>query len=295
MQQHRDSMPRSSRSKARARAISSSCARLKKMKLDIKDKIQRIETMLIPDIIAENGTLVTLHATPVAIIMGSQSDWATMKHAASTLDALGDRARRPHRLRAPHPQRLYDFATTARAKGSRSSSRVRAVLPISRHDGGDDQPPVFGVPVESKALSARIRFSLSCRCRAAFPLARWPSARQAPSMLPCSRQACSRSRTRHWRAAGRVAVGADGERRGTSKDEDDADRAAAAAGLDGWNSGGGQLARMLAWRQRRWGSSATSSHRWGQPGFPRGGRSHGSPYADFPHSRPCQVGRCRHL
>ncbi len=63
--------------------------------------------------------------------MGSQSDWATMKHAASTLDALGiahdDRIVSAHRT----PQRLYGFATTAPLEGfSRSSSRVRAVLPI---------------------------------------------------------------------------------------------------------------------------------------------------------------------
>jgi phosphoribosylcarboxyaminoimidazole (NCAIR) mutase len=62
--------------------------------------------------------------------MGSQSDWATMKHAADTLDALGlahdDRIVSAHRT----PQRLYDFATTARVKrATRSSSRARAVLP----------------------------------------------------------------------------------------------------------------------------------------------------------------------
>ena len=49
--------------------------------------------------------------------MGSQSDWATMRHAAATLDALGiahdDRIVSAHRT----PQRLYDFATTARAEG----------------------------------------------------------------------------------------------------------------------------------------------------------------------------------
>jgi 5-(carboxyamino)imidazole ribonucleotide mutase len=53
---------------------------------------------------------------PVAIIMGSQSDWATMKYAADMLDALGiahdDRIVSAHRT----PQRLYDFATTARRR-----------------------------------------------------------------------------------------------------------------------------------------------------------------------------------
>jgi hypothetical protein len=44
--------PRSYRSSRPERATSCSCRRLKKMKLDLKDKIQQIENMLIPDIIA---------------------------------------------------------------------------------------------------------------------------------------------------------------------------------------------------------------------------------------------------
>ncbi|MGB8432542.1 MAG: AIR carboxylase family protein, partial [Pseudolabrys sp.] len=54
---------------------------------------------------------------PVAIIMGSQSDWSTMKHAAKTLDALGiayeARIVSAHRT----PKRLYDFAGSARKNG----------------------------------------------------------------------------------------------------------------------------------------------------------------------------------
>ena len=93
---------------------------------------------------------------PVAIIMGSQSDWATMKHAASTLDALGiahdDRIISAHRT----PQRLYDFATSARANG------VKVI--IAGAGGAAHLPgmtaamtslPVLGVPVESKALSGQ--------------------------------------------------------------------------------------------------------------------------------------------
>ncbi len=53
-------------------------------------------------------------AKPVAIIMGSQSDWATMKHAADTLAALNipyvAKIVSAHRT----PKRLYDFAATAR-------------------------------------------------------------------------------------------------------------------------------------------------------------------------------------
>ncbi|MIL10133.1 AIR carboxylase family protein, partial [Salmonella enterica subsp. enterica] len=53
----------------------------------------------------------------VAIIMGSQSDWATMRHAAETLATLGV----PHvaRIVSAHrtPDRLYDFARNAKAEG----------------------------------------------------------------------------------------------------------------------------------------------------------------------------------
>ena len=53
----------------------------------------------------------------VAIILGSQSDWATMRHAAETLDALG--IAHDTRIVSAHrtPQRLYDFATGAKAEG----------------------------------------------------------------------------------------------------------------------------------------------------------------------------------
>ena len=93
---------------------------------------------------------------PVAIIMGSQSDWATMKHAADMLDSLGiahdDRIVSAHRT----PQRLYDFATTARAEGFKviiAGAGGAAHLPGMT--AAMTSLPVFGVPVESKALSGQ--------------------------------------------------------------------------------------------------------------------------------------------
>ena len=93
---------------------------------------------------------------PVAIIMGSQSDWATMKHAAQTLDALGiahdDRIVSAHRT----PKRLYDFATGARAQGFKviiAGAGGAAHLPGMA--AAMTSLPVFGVPVESKALSGQ--------------------------------------------------------------------------------------------------------------------------------------------
>ena len=94
--------------------------------------------------------------TPVAIIMGSQSDWATMRHAAETLAALG--VGYSFRIVSAHrtPQRLYDFAHSAKDNGfqviiagaggaAHLPGMTAAMTPL----------PVFGVPVESKALSGQ--------------------------------------------------------------------------------------------------------------------------------------------
>jgi len=93
---------------------------------------------------------------PIAIIMGSQSDWQTMRHAAETLDALGvahqDRIISAHRT----PDRLIEFSKTARDKGFK--------VVIAGAGGAAHLPgmcaamtplPVLGVPVESKALSGQ--------------------------------------------------------------------------------------------------------------------------------------------
>jgi len=92
----------------------------------------------------------------VAIIMGSQSDWATMRHAAETLDALGithdDRIVSAHRT----PDRLVAFAKGAREAGFRviiAGAGGAAHLPGMA--ASMTALPVFGVPVESKALSGQ--------------------------------------------------------------------------------------------------------------------------------------------
>ena len=92
----------------------------------------------------------------VAIIMGSQSDWATMRHAAETLEALGIPQRRlivsAHRT----PDRIYDFAKGAKAAGYKviiAGAGGAAHLPGMT--AAMTPLPVFGVPVESKALSGQ--------------------------------------------------------------------------------------------------------------------------------------------
>jgi 5-(carboxyamino)imidazole ribonucleotide mutase len=89
----------------------------------------------------------------VGIVMGSRSDWATMHHAAATLDRLGigceTRIVSAHRT----PDRLYEYARTARSRGLRAiiagaggaahlPGMVAALTPL----------PVLGVPIESRAL-----------------------------------------------------------------------------------------------------------------------------------------------
>ena len=91
--------------------------------------------------------------TEVAIIMGSQSDWSTMRHAADTLDQLAvgyaTRIVSAHRT----PKRLYEFAAGAREKGFKviiAGAGGAAHLPGMA--AAMTPLPVFGVPVESKAL-----------------------------------------------------------------------------------------------------------------------------------------------
>ena len=93
---------------------------------------------------------------PIAIIMGSQSDWPTMRHAAEILDLLG--VAYDARIVSAHrtPDRLVAFAKGAKAEGFK--------VVIAGAGGAAHLPgmtaamtplPVFGVPVESKSLSGR--------------------------------------------------------------------------------------------------------------------------------------------
>jgi 5-(carboxyamino)imidazole ribonucleotide mutase len=93
---------------------------------------------------------------PVAIIMGSQSDWATMKHAAKTLDAL--KVGYETRIVSAHrtPKRLYEFAGSARKNGfkviiagaggaAHLPGMAAALTPL----------PVLGVPMNTHALEGK--------------------------------------------------------------------------------------------------------------------------------------------
>jgi 5-(carboxyamino)imidazole ribonucleotide mutase len=91
---------------------------------------------------------------PIAIIMGSQSDWETMRHAAETLGALGVACEK--RIVSAHrtPERLYAFAKGAKTAGFKviiAGAGGAAHLPGMA--ASLTELPVLGVPVESKALS----------------------------------------------------------------------------------------------------------------------------------------------
>ncbi|RAU21201.1 5-(carboxyamino)imidazole ribonucleotide mutase [Paramagnetospirillum kuznetsovii] len=100
--------------------------------------------------------MVSVSGPQVGIIMGSQSDWETMRHAAATLAELGiafeTRVVSAHRT----PKRLYDYAGTAKSRGLKiiiAGAGGAAHLPGMT--AAMTSLPVFGVPVESKALKGQ--------------------------------------------------------------------------------------------------------------------------------------------
>jgi 5-(carboxyamino)imidazole ribonucleotide mutase len=89
----------------------------------------------------------------VGIIMGSASDWETMRHAAETLDRLG--VAHETKIVSAHrtPKRLYDYAHAAKDRGLKviiAGAGGAAHLPGMA--ASMTSLPVLGVPVESKAL-----------------------------------------------------------------------------------------------------------------------------------------------
>jgi 5-(carboxyamino)imidazole ribonucleotide mutase len=90
----------------------------------------------------------------VGLIMGSRSDWETMRHAAETLDELGIAYER--RVVSAHrtPDLLFEYASSAEERGLRvliAGAGGAAHLPGMT--AAKTTLPVLGVPVESKALS----------------------------------------------------------------------------------------------------------------------------------------------
>jgi 5-(carboxyamino)imidazole ribonucleotide mutase len=89
----------------------------------------------------------------VGIIMGSSSDWETMRHSAETLEALG--VAHEAKIVSAHrtPRRLYDYAASAKQRGLKvviAGAGGAAHLPGMT--ASMTSLPVLGVPIESQAL-----------------------------------------------------------------------------------------------------------------------------------------------
>ena len=89
----------------------------------------------------------------IGIIMGSTSDWETMRHASETLDSLEvvheTRVVSAHRT----PQRLYDYAQSARERGLKAIiAGAGGAAHLPGMAASMTELPVLGVPIESKAL-----------------------------------------------------------------------------------------------------------------------------------------------
>jgi 5-(carboxyamino)imidazole ribonucleotide mutase len=90
----------------------------------------------------------------IGIIMGSRSDWETMRHAAETLAEFG--IAHETRIVSAHrtPKRLYDYAASAAGRGLRAIvAGAGGAAHLPGMAASMTRLPVLGVPVESKALS----------------------------------------------------------------------------------------------------------------------------------------------
>jgi len=95
-----------------------------------------------------------MSAIRVGIIMGSSSDWATMKHAADVLDELGVAYEK--RIVSAHrtPDLLFDYAETAVSRGlSVIIAGAGGAAHLPGMTAAKTRLPVLGVPVQSKALN----------------------------------------------------------------------------------------------------------------------------------------------
>ena len=214
--------------------------------------------------------------TPIAIIMGSQSDWATMRHAAETLDALGiaydARIVSAHRT----PDRLYAFAKERQGGGLPGDHRRRRRRgPPARHDRRHDAPARLrraggiqgavgpGQPALHRADAGRHSRS-----------ARSPSAGPAPSTRRFSPPPSSPCTIRRWPSASTRGASA----RATawpSGPPTKADHPMIRPGCTLGILGGGQLGRMLAMAAAQLG---LKTHIYApeaeQPGLRGGDRDH---------------------
>ena len=110
----------------------------------------------------------------VGIIMGSQSDWPTMKLAADILDELGISYETAIVSAHRTPDRLWDYGKTAASKGLKviiAGAGGAAHLPGMM--ASKTRVPVVGVPFKPRRYQAWIASILSFKCPRVFPWLRW--------------------------------------------------------------------------------------------------------------------------
>ncbi len=151
----------------------------------------------------------------VAIVMGSQSDWPTMKCAAEVLDELG--VTYEARIVSAHrtPDRMYEFGKSAADQGFQvivagagGAAHLPGMLSALTH------LPVLGVPVESKALSGQDSLLSIVQMPAGVPTGTLAIGKAgatnagllAAAILALADEALSQ-RLQDWRAARSAAVG----------------------------------------------------------------------------------------
>ena len=128
----------------------------------------------------------------VGIIMGSSSDWETMRHAADTLEQLGvpceTKIVSAHRT----PKRLYEYAHSAKDRGLKVVIAGAGGAAHCRNDGSMTSLPSWGCLSRPKPSKASIACCRSSRCP---PGCRWepsPLAKREQSMPRCLPPPCSR-------------------------------------------------------------------------------------------------------
>ncbi|MGV2497770.1 5-(carboxyamino)imidazole ribonucleotide mutase [Pelagerythrobacter aerophilus] len=158
---------------------------------------------------------MTAGGAKVAIVMGSQSDWPTMKCAADVLDELG--VEYEARIVSAHrtPDRMYEFGKGAADQGFQvivagagGAAHLPGMLSALTH------LPVLGVPVESKALSGQDSLLSIVQMPAGVPTGTLAIGKAgatnagllAAAILALADEALSQ-RLQDWRAARSAAVG----------------------------------------------------------------------------------------
>ncbi len=163
--------------------------------------------------------MMTETAPLVGVIMGSRSDWETMRRAAETLDALavGHEVRvvSAHRT----PDRLYDYAKGAAGRGLRAIiAGAGGAAHLPGMTAAMTRLPVLGVPVRSRALSGLDSLLAIVQMPAGVPVGTLAigeagavnAALLAAAMLATTDEALA-ARLEAWRAAQTEAVGLDPE------------------------------------------------------------------------------------